>query len=74
MSLFYPLLRITGSSKGSDILVFDSMANPLAQFGRSGLYNGSVCRYHDVAIDNEESIYVGDIPGNTIQKFKKVVR
>lgn len=56
--------------EGSDILLFDSVGNPLIQFGRSGLYDGPFCRYHDVAIDNEGSIYVGDILGNRIQKFK----
>lgn len=60
--------------KGSDILVFDSMNNPVTRFGRSGAYEGPVCRYHDVAIDNQESIYVADLLGNTIQKFAKVVR
>ena len=58
--------------KGSDIILFDSIKNQATQFGRSGMYNGPVCEYHGVAIDDEESIYVGDILGNRIQKFKKV--
>ncbi|MEO5893112.1 MAG: peptidyl-alpha-hydroxyglycine alpha-amidating lyase family protein [Ferruginibacter sp.] len=58
--------------KGSDIMVLDSAANLLTRFGRSGINETSVCRYHDIAIDNEESIYVGDILGNTIRKFHKV--
>ncbi len=56
---------------GSDIILFDSEGNLLSQFGRSGLYNGPKCWYHDVATDNEESIYVVDILGNRIQKFRK---
>lgn len=59
---------------GSDVIIFDSSGKVLNQFGRSGLYNGPKCWYHDVATDDEESIYVGDILGNRIQKFKKVSR
>ncbi|SHH80008.1 peptidyl-alpha-hydroxyglycine alpha-amidating lyase family protein [Winogradskyella jejuensis] len=56
--------------KGSDIFRFDLDANLQVQFGRSGHYEGSTTRYHDIQIDNEGSIYVGDILGNRIQKFK----
>lgn len=56
--------------KGSDIFRFDLDANPELQFGRSGLYDGPVARYHDIQIDREGNIYVGDILGNRIQKFK----
>jgi sugar lactone lactonase YvrE len=58
--------------KGSDIMQFDSTLNVLTRFGRAGLYNGPICRYHDIAVDNDGNIYVGDILGNRIQKFKKV--
>lgn len=58
--------------KGSNIMQFDSIGNVFMQFGRSGLYDGPVCRYHDIAIDKEGSIYVGDILGNKIQKFKLI--
>lgn len=59
---------------GSDIILFDSTGNLLNQFGRNGAYNGAKRWYHDVAIDNEENIYVGDILGNKLQKFKKVLK
>ena len=55
--------------KGSDIFRFDLDANLQIQFGRTGLYDGPVAWYHDIQIDNEGSIYVGDILGNRIQKF-----
>ncbi len=58
--------------KGSDIIQFDSSVNFLTRFGRTGSYSGPICRYHDIAIDNKSNIYVGDILGNRIQKFKKV--
>jgi DNA-binding beta-propeller fold protein YncE len=57
--------------KGSDIMQFDSTIKLLTRFGRAGLYDGPICRYHDIAVDNEVNIYVGDILGNKIQKFKK---
>ncbi len=55
--------------KGSDIIALDTAVNFISRFGRTGLYNGPFCRYHDVTIDDEGSIYVGDILGNRIQKF-----
>lgn len=56
--------------KGSDIFRFDLNANLQVQFGRSNHYDGPVSRYHDIQIDHEGNIYVGDILGNRIQKFE----
>jgi len=56
--------------KGSDVFRFDLDLNLQLQFGRSGFYDGPVCRYHDVQIDNEGNIYVGDILGDQVQKFR----
>lgn len=56
--------------KGSDIFRFDLDLNQQLQFGRTGFYDGPISRYHDIQIDNDGSIYVGDILGNRIQKFK----
>lgn len=56
--------------KGSDIFRFDLDMNLQKQFGRTGQYDGPISRYHDIQIDDEGSIYVGDILGNRIQKFK----
>jgi peptidylamidoglycolate lyase len=58
--------------RGSDVFIFDSSGNVRTRFGRSGLYEGPVCWYHDITTDREGNIYVGDILGNTIQKFKKM--
>ena len=61
-----------GGPLGSDIIVFDTVNRQFTQFGRSSsFYNGPVCEYHGVVIDDEGSIYVGDIIGNTIHKFRK---
>jgi peptidylamidoglycolate lyase len=56
---------------GSDIMHFDTSLNFISRSGRSGQYKGPISRYHDIAVDNEGNIYVGDILGNTIQKFAK---
>jgi peptidylamidoglycolate lyase len=58
--------------RGSDVFVFDTAGKVQTRFGRSGLYDGNVSWYHDLAIDKEGNIYVGDILGNTIQKFEKI--
>ncbi|MFI5152379.1 MAG: peptidyl-alpha-hydroxyglycine alpha-amidating lyase family protein [Chitinophagales bacterium] len=54
---------------GSDILFFDSTGKVHSKFGRSGNYNGPVGWYHDMTIDKEGNIYVGDILNNSILKF-----
>jgi DNA-binding beta-propeller fold protein YncE len=56
--------------KGSDIFRFDLNTNLQMQFGRTGFYDGPITRYHDILIDDEGSIYVGDILGNKVQKFR----
>ncbi len=60
--------------RGSDILIFDTAGRVQTRIGRSGFYNGSTAWYHDLATDKECNIYVGDIQGNTIQKFKKITK
>ncbi len=56
--------------KGSDIFRFDLNTNLQMQFGRTRFYDGPISRYHDIQIDDEGSIYVGDILGNKLQKFR----
>jgi peptidylamidoglycolate lyase len=56
---------------GSDVLSFDSAGQLKNRFGRSGHYEGPVCWYHDIASDNSGNLYLGDIFGNRIQKFRK---
>jgi peptidylamidoglycolate lyase len=58
--------------RGSDVLTFDSAGTVQTRFGRSGGYNCPVSWYHDLTFDREDNIYIGDILGNTIQKFEKV--
>jgi peptidylamidoglycolate lyase len=58
--------------RGSDVIIFDTAGNTITNFGRSGAYDGPRCWYHDIAVDSEQNIYVGDILGNRIQKFRKL--
>jgi len=57
--------------RGSEVFIFDATGKVQTRFGRSGSYEGAVSWYHDLTVDKDENIYVGDILGNTIQKFKK---
>ncbi len=57
---------------GSDVFIFDTSGTVETRFGRSGFYNGRVGWFHDIAIDSDENIYVGDILDNKILKFKKL--
>ena len=58
--------------RGSDVFIFDTTGKVQTRFGRSGSYEGNVSWYHDLTIDKDENIYVSDILGNTVQKFRKV--
>lgn len=58
--------------RGSDVFIFDTAGKVQTRFGRSGFYKGETSWYHDLVIDKDENIYIGDILGNTIQKFNKV--
>lgn len=62
------------SPKGSDILVFGLDGKLITRFGRSGNYDGPVCRYHDCITDDEGNIYVGDILNNRLQKFRRIAK
>jgi peptidylamidoglycolate lyase len=58
---------------GSDIILLDSSGQQLIRFGRSGPGQAPKSWYHDVAVDDSGNIYVGDILGNSLQKFRKLV-
>lgn len=58
--------------KGSDVLSFDSSLNLFNRFGRTGELNHSSDWYHDLAVDKDGNIYVGDITNKKLVKFKPV--
>jgi peptidylamidoglycolate lyase len=68
----YYLTFLKIKHRGSDVFIFDTSGNVQTRFGRSGSYTGTVGWFHDIAIDNDENIYIGDILNNKILKFKRV--
>jgi peptidylamidoglycolate lyase len=58
--------------RGSDVFLFNKEGVVLTRFGRSGSYNGKTSWYHDLTIDSDETIYIGYILRNTLQKFQKI--
>jgi len=57
---------------GSGIILFNSAGDLLNHSGRTREHKDSQCLYHDVSIDKEGNIYVGDIIGNRIRKFRRL--
>lgn len=58
--------------RGSDAFIIDTTGKVQTRFGRSGSYDGNTSWYHGLTVDKDENIYIGDILGNSIQKFRKV--
>jgi len=59
--------------KGSDIIQFDSTMTVMTRFGRSESNNWPMFDLHDIAVDNDESIYVCGTETLKLLKFKKIV-
>lgn len=43
-----------------------------SRFRRSGNYDGPTGWFHDIAVDRDGNLYVGDILHNRILKFRKI--
>jgi peptidylamidoglycolate lyase len=56
--------------KGSTIFEFDSSQRAKNHFGATGYADRTSCWFHDLAIDSKGYIYVGDIIGIKVLKFK----
>lgn len=65
-----PTINTDSTAKGSTIFEFDSSQQAKNHFGASGSANRTISWFHDIAIDNKGNIYVGDITGLKILKFK----
>jgi peptidylamidoglycolate lyase len=59
------------SPRGSDIVICEPDGKLISRFGRSGNYDGPVCRYHCLGVDKDGNIYVGDILKDRLQKFRR---
>ncbi|MEO6612749.1 MAG: peptidyl-alpha-hydroxyglycine alpha-amidating lyase family protein [Chitinophagaceae bacterium] len=58
------------SVKGSTIFEFDSSSHSKTRFGALASAIRTSCWFHDIAIDKKGNIYVGDIIGLKVLKFK----
>jgi len=56
--------------KGVDLILFDSGLNLIKRFGRSDLSGDTSALFHDIAVDKMGNIYVANIFGYKVQKFK----
>ncbi len=58
-------------NKGSKVFQYDTTGNVAFQFGSTGENKRTVSWYHDLAVDQQGNIYVGDIRGIKLLKFRK---
>ena len=58
------------SVKGSTIFEIDASSHSKDRFGALATTNRTSCWFHDIAIDKKGNIYVGDIIGLRVLKFK----
>lgn len=57
--------------KGSNIMEYDSSGHLITRFGRATSTDAPLNQYHDIVVDNDGSIYVCDLLGNQVQKFRR---
>ena len=55
---------------GVDIIQLDSGLNLITRFGRSDLSGDTSALFHDIVVDKGGNIYVANIFGHKVQKFK----
>lgn len=55
---------------GVDIIQLDSGLNLITRFGRSDLSGDTSALFHDIGVDKGGNIYVANIFGHKVQKFK----
>jgi len=65
-----PTKKMDSTVKGSTIFAFDSSQRAKTHFGATGSANRASCWFHDLALDSKGNIYVGDIIGLKVLKFK----
>lgn len=65
-----PTIKMDSTVKGSTIFEFDSSQHGHNHFGATGSVERSTCWFHDIAVDSKGNMYVGDILGLKVLKFK----
>jgi peptidylamidoglycolate lyase len=65
-----PRKRKDSSVMGSTIFAFDSLQHILYHMGATGTAERTSSWFHDIAIDHKGNLYVGDITGLKLIKFK----
>lgn len=67
-----PRKKADSTVNGSTFFEFDSSHNATTHFGATGSTERTSCWFHDIAIDKSGNIFVGDIIGLTVLKYKPV--
>ena len=57
---------------GDDIIQLDPEFNLITRFGRSDMTGDTSALFHDIVVDRESNIYVANILGRKVEKFKPV--
>ena len=65
-----PTKKADSTVNGSTFFGFDTSQNATTHFSATGLSNRTSCWFHDIAVDSKGSIYIGDIIGLKVLKFK----
>lgn len=65
-----PRKKMDSTANGSTILEFDPSLHVKNHFGADGSTNRTTSWFHDISIDRKGNIYVGDITGLKVFKFK----
>ena len=65
-----PRKKADSTVTGSTFFEFDSSQNATAHTGATANTKRTSCWFHDIAIDNKGNIYIGDIIGLKVLKFK----
>ena len=65
-----PRKKADSTVTGSTFFEFDSSQNATAHCGATANTKRTSCWFHDIAIDNKNNIYIGDIIGLKVLKFK----
>jgi peptidylamidoglycolate lyase len=67
-----PTLQMDSTAKGSTVFEFDPSQHAMNHFGVTGSANRTNSWLHDIAIDSKGNIFVGDITGLKVLKFKPI--